>query len=224
MLISTIEQVFKEIFDEEKGLVKSVESVYEKSEDGDYLKLVISIHNIKTDISTIIHTKFIFKTDLEKINILENSFVYLYDINCRYRKVDFNDESSLKKSIDDIISSTDFGKDIKILSDFIEAPSMFLNYYFKKSNITNYSVFDVQYEPKFKVQPCDKTTFDFKVNVNNSYDIEISISKIEDDEKISYKVYTKFLDDYIIEEIDTLNNVQNIIGSSITTILDKRLK
>ena len=224
MLISTIEQVFKEIFDEEKGLVKSVESVYEKSEDGDYLKLVISIHNIKTDISTIIHTKFIFKTDLEKINILEDSFVYLYDINCRYRKVDFNDESSLKESIDDIISSTDFGKDIKILSDFIEAPSMFLNYYFKKSNITNYSVFDVQYEPKFKVQPCDKTTFDFKVNVNNSYDIEISISKIEDDEKISYKVYTKFLDDYIIEEIDTLNNVQNIIGSSITTILDKRLK
>ena len=224
MLISTIEQVFKEIFDEEKGLVKSVESVYEKSEDGDYLKLVISIHNIKTDISTIIHTKFIFKTDLEKINILENSFVYLYDINCRYRKVDFNDEKTLKESIDDIISSTDFGKDIKILSDFIEAPSMFLNYYFKKSNITNYSVFDVQYEPKFKVQPCDKTTFDFKVNVNNSYDIEISISKIEDDEKISYKVYTKFLDDYIIEEIDTLNNVQNIIGSSITTILDKRLK
>ncbi len=224
MLISTIEQVFKEIFDEEKGLVKSVESVYEKSDDGDYLKLVISIHNIKTDISTIIHTKFIFKTDLEKINILENSFVYLYDINCRYRKVDFNDESSLKESIDDIISSTDFGKDIKILSDFIEAPSMFLNYYFKKSNITNYSVFDVQYEPKFKVQPCDKTTFDFKVNVNNSYDIEISISKIEDDEKISYKVYTKFLDDYIIEEINTLNNVQNIIGSSITTILDKRLK
>ena len=224
MLISTIEQVFKEIFDEEKGLVESVESVYEKSEDGEYLKLVISIHNIKTDISTIIHTKFIFKTDLEKINILEDSFVYLYDINCRYRKVDFNDESSLKESIDDIISSTDFGKDIKILSDFIEAPSMFLNYYFKKSNITNYSVFDVQYEPKFKVQPCDKTTFDFKVNVNNSYDIEISISKIEDDEKINYKVYTKFLDDYIIEEIDTLNNVQNIIGSSITTILDKRLK
>lgn len=224
MLISTIEQIFKEVFDEDKGLVKSVESVYEKSEDGEYLKLVISIHNIKTDISTIIHTKFIFKTDLEKINILENSFVYLYDINCRYRKVDFNDESSLKESIDDIISSTDFGKDIKILSDFIEAPSMFLNYYFKKSNITNYSVFDVQYEPKFKIQPCDKTTFDFKVNVNNSYDIEISISKIEDDEKISYKVYTKFLDDYVIEEIDTLNNVQNIIGSSITSILDKRLK
>ena len=71
MLISTIEQVFKEVFDEEKGLVKSVESVYEKSEDGEYLKLVISIHNIKTDISTIIHTKFIFKTDLGKINILE---------------------------------------------------------------------------------------------------------------------------------------------------------
>lgn len=224
MLISTIEQIFKEVFDEDKGLVKSVESVYEKSEDGEYLKLVISIHNIKTDISTIIHTKFIFKTDLEKIKILENSFVYLYDINCRYRKVDFNDENSLKESINDIISSTDFGKDIKILSDFIEAPSMFLNYYFKKSNITNYSVFDVQYEPKFKIQPCDKTTFDFKVNVNNSYDIEISISKIEDDEKISYKVYTKFLDDYIIEEIDTLNNVQNIIGSNITSILDKRLK
>ncbi len=223
MLISTIEQIIKEIFNEENGLVKSVESVYEKSDDN-YLKLVISIHNIKTNISTIIHTKFIFKVNLEKTKIIEKSFVYLYDINCKYRKVDFKDENTLKSNISDIISSTDFGKDIKILSDFIEAPSMFLNYYFKNSNITNYSVFDVQYEPKFKTQPCDKTSFDFKINVNNNYDIDISISKIEDDDKITYKIYTKFLDDYIIEEIDTLNNLQNIIGTSIVKILDKRLK
>ena len=114
----------------------------------------------------IIHTKFIFKTDLEKQNIIDESFIYLYDINCVYHKVDFNNVIDLKKKIEDVIESADFGEDIKILSDFIEAPAMFLNYYMKRAKITDYSIFDVIYDPKFKTQPCGETTFDFDININ----------------------------------------------------------
>ncbi len=36
----------------------------------------------------------------------------------------------------------------------------------RRSKITDYSIFDVEYEPKFKTAPCDKVTFDFKININ----------------------------------------------------------
>jgi hypothetical protein len=65
--ISEIESAFKEIFEEEEGKVSSVESVYELSENEDFYKLVISVHNLSTADTLIIHTKFIFKTDLKKI-------------------------------------------------------------------------------------------------------------------------------------------------------------
>ena len=58
--ISEIEELLKEVFDEEKGVVNSVESIYESPEEGDFLKLVISIHGLVTEDTTIIHTKFIF--------------------------------------------------------------------------------------------------------------------------------------------------------------------
>ena len=119
------------------------------------------------DIS-IIHTKFIFKADLDKRNIIENSFIYLYDLNCVYHKIEFSNVVDMKKKIEDIIESNSFGQDLQILSDFIEAPSMFLNYYMRRAKITDYSIFDVEYEPKFKTTPCDKTTFDFKININNN--------------------------------------------------------
>jgi len=44
--IAEIEQVFKDIFDEEGGMVNSVDTVYEMSPEEDFLKLVISIHGL----------------------------------------------------------------------------------------------------------------------------------------------------------------------------------
>lgn len=120
--ISEIEQLFKELFEEEEGKVSSVESIYELSRDEKFYKLVISIHNLSTKDTSIIHTKFLFKTDLNKRHIIENNFLYLYDINCVYHNVDFKNIIELKKKIEDIIESNDFGQDIQILSDFIEAP------------------------------------------------------------------------------------------------------
>jgi hypothetical protein len=225
--ISEIEQTFKDIFQDEKGKVSSVETVYEQSKNKDFYKLVISIHNISIEDTLIIHTKFIFKTDLEKKNIIDNSFIYLYDINCVYDKVDFKNAIDLKTKIDDIISSNDFGQDIQILSDFIEAPGMFLNYYMRRSKITDYSIFDVEYEPKFKTVPCEQITFDFKINVNDNYKMSLSVSKKEKEEDEDYDTYVfqfKFLDEYTTVESDTLKNIHFTIGSNIAKILDEKLK
>jgi len=225
--IQEIEETFKLTFEEEEGKVSSIETVYEMSENEDFYKLVISIHNLSIEDTLIIHTKFIFKTDLKKQNIIDNSFIYLYDINCVYHKVEFKNTIDLKNKIEDIIESNDFGEDIQILSDFIEAPAMFLNYYMKRAKITNYSIFDVIYDPKFKTKACDKTTFDFDININNNYNMQLSISKIErknEDDIDNYKFQFRFLDEYKTITNDTLNNIHFIIGSNIAKILDEKLK
>ena len=194
--ISEVEQVFKDVFEEEEGVVNTVESVYEMAGDEKFYKLVISIHGLSTEDTSIIHTKFIFKTDLDKRNLIEDTFIYLYDINCIYHKMEFGSVVDLKQKIEDIIESKNFGEDLQILSDFIEAPAMFLNYYMRRSKITDYSIFDVEYEPKFKTTPCDKVTFDFKININNNYDMDLSIHKIDkrgDDEQDVYKFQFKLI-------------------------------
>lgn len=225
--ISEIEEVFRDVFQEEKGMVNTVETVYEMSNKEDFLKLVISIHGLTTEDTSIIHTKFIFKTDLNKKHLIDNSFIYLYDINCVYHKMEFSTVIDLKKKIEDIVESKNFGEDLQILSDFIEAPAMFLNYYMKRAKITEYSIFDVEYEPKFKTTPCDKTTFDFKININDNYHMELSISKIdadEKDEKDTYRYQFRFMDEIETVEADTLKNLHYFIGSNIAKLLDRKLK
>lgn len=225
--ISEVEQVFKDVFEEEEGVVNTVESVYEMAGDEKFYKLVISIHGLSTEDTSIIHTKFIFKTDLDKRNLIEDTFIYLYDINCIYHKMEFGSVVDLKQKIEDIIESKNFGEDLQILSDFIEAPAMFLNYYMRRSKITDYSIFDVEYEPKFKTTPCDKVTFDFKININNNYDMDLSIHKIDkrgDDEQDVYKFQFKFMDEIETFESDTIRNLHFFIGDHIAKILDRKLK
>lgn len=226
--IAEIEQTFKDIFEEEEGLVQSVETTYEMSDNEEFYKLVISIHGLSIEDTLIIHTKFIFKTDLEKRNVLDNSFIHLYDINCNYHKVEFKNIIDMKNKIEDIIESNDFGEDIQILSDFIEAPAMFLNYYMRRAKITDYSIFDVKYEPKFKTTPCDSVTFDFEIDINNNYKMDVSIYKIDrksnDDKNDTYRYQFKFMDDIETVEADTIRNIHFTIGSNIARVLDKKLK
>lgn len=225
--ISEIEEMFKEIFKEEDSVAKSVESIYETPEDADFLKLVISIHGLSTEDINIIHTKFIFKTDLHKRNIIDNSFIYLYDINCVYHRIEFDTVLDLKEKIKGIIDSNNFGEDLEIISDFTESPAQFLNHYMRRSKITDYSIFDVEYEPKFKTTPCDKTSFDFKINVNNNYKIELSIRKVENEEDNGshvYKFQFKFMDEIETVESDTLHNIHFFVGTHIAKMLDKKIK
>jgi hypothetical protein len=225
--ISEVEEVFNELFSEEEGNVRSVDTVYETPNSGDFLKLVISIHELRHEDMSIIHTKFIFKTDVNKRELVDDSFIYLYDINCVYHKIDFDNVIDMKQKIEDIVKSNDFGEDLQIISDFSNAPAMFLNYYMRREEITDWSIFDVEYQPKFKTTPCDKTTFDFKINVNNNYDMELSIQKVETDDEEStttYKFQFRFMDEIETVENDTLHNVHFFIGSNIAKILDKKLK
>ena len=226
--ISEVEEVFLELFEKnEDVVVSSVETLYETPEDGDFLKLVITIHGLSSEDISIIHTKFIFKTDTNRVNLVENSFIYLYELNCVYHKIEFENIVDLKKKVEDIIDSNDFGQDLQILSDFIEAPSMFLNYYMRRADITDYSIFEVEYEPKFKHTPCDKTTFDFKLNINNQYDMELSIRKMEkssEEDVDKYKYQFRFMDEIETFETDTLKNMHFFIGDNIAKILDKKLK
>lgn len=227
--IEEVEDAFKDVFSEEKGVVNTIDSVYEKSDDGEFLKLVICVQGLSTEDINIIHTKFIFKTDLNKRSIVENSFIYLFDINCVYHKIEFTSIIDMKNKIDDIVESNNFGEDIQILSDFTESPAMFLNYYMKRAKITEYSVFDVEYEPKFKMVSCEKNTFDFKININNSYDIDLSIHKLdkdkEDEESFDrYKFQFKFMDEIETVEAEDLKNIHYVIGSNIAKLLDRKLK
>jgi hypothetical protein len=225
--ISEIQEIFKDIFEEEEGLASSVETVYEISPDEDFYKMVISIQGLETEDVSIIHTKFIFKVDLDKRNLIENTFIYLYDINCVYHKIEFSNVVDLREKIEDIIESNNFGQDLQILSDFIEAPAMFLNYYMRRAKITDYSIFEVDYQPKFKTQPCDETTFDFKININNNYDMELSISKVdksEEEELDTYRYQFRFMDEIETFETDTLKNLHFFIGDHVAKILDKKLK
>jgi len=104
---------------------------------------------------------------------------------------------------------------------------MFLNYYMRRAKITDYSIFEVEYQPKFKTTPCDKTTFDFKMNINNNYDMELSIWKIDkhrEEEVDTYKYQFRFMDDIETFETDTLKNMHFFIGDHIAKVLDKKLK
>ena len=107
-------------------------------------------------------------------------------------------------------------------------PYMHINAnYMRRYNITDYSVFDVEYSPKFKSTPCDKTTFDFKININNNYNIDLSIRKIDRkdaDGLDTFKFQFKFMDEIDTIESDTLKNFHFIIGSNIAKILDRKLK
>jgi hypothetical protein len=225
--ISEVENMFKEVFSEEDGKVSTIETVYETPKDDSFIKLILSLQGLSTENASIIHTKFIFKVDKDRKSLVENSFIYLYDINCVYHKIDFDNIIDLQEKIEDIVSSGDFGEDIQILSDFIESPALFLNYYMKRAKITDYSIFDVEYSPKFKTTPCDETTFDFKININNNYFMNLSIWKIEADDKDdvdTYKFQFKFMDEIKTVETDTLNNIHYFIGSNIAKLLDTKLK
>ena len=64
-------------------------------------------------------------------------------------------------------------------------------------------------------------------NINNNYDMELSIWKIDkhDKEEVdTYKYQFRFMDDIETFETDTLKNMHFFIGDHIAKVLDKELK
>jgi hypothetical protein len=222
-----VEDTFKEIFTEEDGKVQSIESVYEKVENDkeDYFKLVISLHGISIEDTVIIHTKFVFKVDKDKKHLLDNSFIYLYDLNCIYKTVEFNSLVGIKNKILNIIKEDKFSNAIVSLSNFISSPVTLLNYYLTKEDVKNYSIFDMIYEPKFKTTPCNKLSLDFKFNIDNNYTITLSIIKKEPTDKEHERYIYQFTlnDKQTVVETDSVENIHSLVGSTIAKIIKDEL-
>jgi len=173
--IEEVEKSLKKIFGNSDIL--NTESKYEHIDgESNKQKLVIFFNKIFGDHESILYTKFIFITDIEKVNLVSNSFLYLYDINCQYNNVDFDDIVDLENKLDDIIKKNKFGKNIKILSEFIEKPTFLINDWLKKNKINNFSVTSIKYNPKIHITPCKSLFFSFKMNINN-IDIDFTITK-----------------------------------------------
>ena len=89
----------------------------------------------------------------------------------------------------------------------------------RKNNISEISVFDVLYAPKFKMVPCSETTFEFNITLNNDVNIQFIVFK-----KNKGKYITTFIhnDKNSTDEIDTLLNIHQYIGSKIIELINKK--
>jgi hypothetical protein len=206
--IEEVETTIKEIFGESDIL--NTTSIYEKiPNEPEKLKLVIFFNKIFGEQDAIIYTKLIFVTDIDKINILNNSFLYLFDINCQYNNVEFEDIDELAEKLKNIITNQKFGKDIKILSEFIEKPSFLVNDWLKTNKVTNFSISSIKYTPKTHVIPCKSLSFSFDININN---IEIPLNILKTD-KIIYSFTIN--NDTITVEKQNLNTLIETIGDTL---------
>ena len=220
LLLSQVENAINEIFDDTR--IQMVDSVFEDS--GDYYKLVYSLHNLDVEVeeeenTIIVHTKIYFKVDKSKKKLIENSLWYLFDINCNYEKVEFGDSDiNLKESMEDILMDNSFGKNIKAISLFIaKAPASSINDYLNKRDVRNFTVTSVEYNPKFKMFPCESTQFDFNININNGeYNIILEIKKTGNEQ---FNFYYKILDDVKVYEHISIAQLPQEIGNNLIDIM-----
>lgn len=221
--IKQINSDLLKIFDDSK--VQLTDTVYELSSDGKYYKMIFSLHGIEVEVdeeknTTVLHTKFIFRTNLQKTILTENSFWYLHDINCKYIKVDFDGSLDLVSHAQKIFHENNFGKDIKALSRFIsEAPSSSINDFLFKNYVSNFSVTNVMYNPTQKISPCSNTTFDFDINLNNGeYFIKLSIKKIDAN---NYRFFYYMNDNIETIQSEFIDTLPQLIGDHLQYIYSK---
>ena len=206
--IKEIEDSIKKIFADDKVL--NTDSVYEHIEDSDNLKLVIFINKLFAE-NSVLYTKLIFVVDSCKKKLVNNSFLYLYDINCQYTSVDFSDTDDFEKKLKKIISKEKFGNNLKTLSKFIETPAFLINEWLKENNVDNINVSNVKYDPKMFVMPCKSLSFSFLITINN-INIDFNIKK----ENNEIYVYTFGINDDIINiEKPNLKTLVATIGTAL---------
>lgn len=222
--LKQVDTSLKTVFDDTR--VQLLETVYEMSDDEKFYKLVFSVHSLDVEINdntnTIIaHTKFIFRTNIEKTELIESSFWYLKDINCVYAKVDFDGDEQLIEQLQRIINENSFGDNINNISKFIsEAPSSSINDFLSQSKVDDFSITNVLYNPKLKMAPCKDTTFDFELDINNGeHTIKLSIKKEDED-----FVFYYYVND-IVEELksSTVEQLPQLIGDHLMFIMKKYL-
>lgn len=157
----------------------SFKDVLEKDRNG--WNWILSFDLLESSTTLLIHAKFIFKLDEDKkqlrLNNDKNEFLYLYDLNCKYRVQPFSDLANLKELVKDILMNDRFGENLLAVSAFMVSPSKAINKYFYENKVMGLSVFEVEYEPTSKVVPCKSLSIDFKFNVNNKIDVKLEVVK-----------------------------------------------
>ena len=193
IIVGDLVNKIKEIFDETKVL--SVESVYEKIEGSNDLRLVISMNKILYDDVNIIYTKLIFVCDNTKSKLTKNNFTYLFDINCEYVRIEFSTLEDFSSKISSIFKENKFGDNIKILSKFVKSPSTLINEWFQENKITDLSIINVK-EEKIDIMPCKSMFFNFTVDLNNNQNVDLTISKEGEKEYIfKFKIFNNIYED-----------------------------
>jgi len=211
LTIEDITDTILEVLGETK--LKSLDHVYEKH--GDQLKLIISLHNLNLIHDILIHTKLIFNVDDDKIYLSHNQFTYLYDLNCEYKMVMFEDVDEFKETMTETFYDFNFGEDIIQLSTFLASPSRMVNEYLNSVEYNKTSVLNIIYQPRFNIVECSNYSADFNIQLINDYELDLSIKKIEESH---YEFTFKINDKYIKKEAETLvNSIPAIIGEMIKT-------
>jgi len=183
--ISEIEKVFKEVFDDTK--VSSVKTLYDYDEDRKETKLIISINNLFYNETNIIFTKFVFVVDDKKEKLRKNQFSYLYDINCDFRTVSFDDTDEMIIKMNEILEGEKFGQNLKDLSDISVTMTSNTNEWLSDNGVDNISIYSIKYQPLVDNISCDSLFFRFEINIDDSEFIELNIRKNEDNEfKLSF--------------------------------------
>jgi hypothetical protein len=207
--IKEISESIKNVFNDANVL--NTESVYEYIDDSDNLKLIIFINRLLQEKISLLYTKLIFVVNSNKTKLINNSFMYLYDINCKYTNVDFNDIKDFESKLKSIIKNQKFGDDLKILSKFIENPSFLINDWFKDNRYNELSVTNIKYDPKMYIMPCKSLSFPFEINVNNTI-ILFTLSK----EKNNLYIFSFNINNEIINiEKSNLKTLVETIGTTL---------
>jgi len=208
--LSDIERVVKEIFNDTK--VSSVSTVYEEDKKTKELKLVITINNLFYEKTDVLHTRFVFFVDDKKTKLIKNKFFYLYDINCDYREVDFEDVVHLETQLNGIIDKREFGKDITELSDINVTIAGDVNKWLEENDVDGISIYSITYHPIVDNMPCESLSFKFEINVDDERLIELRIKKLKDHE---YKFTFKEGDWFHDVTITDIKGMVQTIGETI---------
>lgn len=207
--ISEIKNTLDDIFG--NSLITSVDYKY-VNKDNKNDNLILYLNNISSQEFNVIYTKILFNVDKKRNQLSENSFSYLYDINCVYRKVDFTDIQDFETKIKNIFKNNKFGRDIKILSQFIKSPSMIINKWFSDNITDNISVVNVVYNPKLNNMSCENTMFVFDINTNKNIDFTVNIKKVNIN---NYTINISNSSDTTKIETENLDTLTEDIGNTI---------
>jgi hypothetical protein len=196
--------------------IQKMDSVMEKDKNG--WNWILTFHRIETETTKILHTKFIFKLDEKKTKLRASHFLYLYDLNCKYHVIRFNDLTEMDTKIRRILLQPNeyFGKNLAILNDFIISPAQAVNNYLYKKEITDLSIFAFDYAPEEIVVPCQKLELRFKFNVDNRHDVMLLIKKTED---AKYTLTFEHQEESEQVILDDLTNLVGAIGEYIKRTL-----